>query len=51
MALIRAELLPVLHILAHVDLLGQPDHRLLLFAPEPEVVVLDGEENEAVLGA
>ena len=50
MALIRAELLPVLHVLAHVDLLGQPDHRLLLLASEPEIVVLDGEENKAILG-
>jgi hypothetical protein len=40
---------PVHQVGAHVDLLGGPEAGLVLFVELPDVVVLDGEEHEAVL--
>ena len=41
-------LLPILHVVAEVDLLGRPERGLGLFVHGPDVSVFDGEEHEAV---
>ena len=49
-ALVVIELVvPVGNVLLQVDLLCRPETRLLLFIPLPYIVVLNGEEYEAIL--
>mmetsp|Transcript_33811 Transcript_33811/g.82954 ORF Transcript_33811/g.82954 Transcript_33811/m.82954 type:complete len:368 (-) Transcript_33811:96-1199(-) len=46
--LVVGQLLPVLHVVAQVNLLSGPEGRLGLLVHLPDVVVLDGEHGEAV---
>ena len=46
--LILLEGLPVLCVLAQVDLVDGPEAGHLIFVHLPDVVVLDGEDDEAV---
>ena len=48
MPLILGESLPVLDILSQVDLLCSPERGLLVLVHLPDVMVLYGEEHEAV---
>ena len=43
------ELLPVFHVLAQINLLGEPDDGLLLLAALPEIGMPDRKENKALL--
>ena len=47
-SLILGESLPVLDILSQIDLLSSPERGLLVLVHLPDVMVLDGEEHEAV---
>ena len=42
--------LPVVEILGEIHLLGSPEGGFSLLVHLPDLVVLDGEENEATLG-
>ncbi len=46
--LVVGQLLPVLDILSEVDFFGGPEGGLLVLVHLPDVVVLNGEEDEAV---
>ena len=46
--LIVRELLPVLHILAEVNLLRSPEDRHMLLVLRPEILVLNGEDDEPI---
>ena len=46
--LILGESLPVLDVLSQVDLLCSPERGFLVLVHLPDVMVLDGEEHEAV---
>ena len=48
-ALIGSELLPILHILAKVNLLGEPNHSAVILVLLPEISLLDRKENKPIV--
>ncbi len=48
MLLTTVQLGPVLHILGQIELLGPPEHGHVILVHLPDIVMLDGKDNEPV---